>query len=160
VFVQAGMTGLKVPCACILIILIVSASGAASGEARKLLKVADPGGKKVCASPGCHATLPATTKMATVDGRPTAHGHSPGIGNKMSGNTRWSKALKNHHGRRPPTVSSSISSFGSLGLDSKNASIKKEKRQEKWLVVDDAVHFLLLSFGCTPIFKILLSFTF
>jgi hypothetical protein len=50
--------------------------------------------------------------------------------------------------------------FGSLGLDSKNASIKKEKRQEKWLVVDDAVHFLLLPFGCTPIFKILLSFTF
>jgi hypothetical protein len=83
------MTGLKVPCACIMVILIVSASGAASGEPRKLLKEADPGGKEVCASPRCHPTLPATAKMAIVDGRPTAHGHSPGIGNKIiSGNTR------------------------------------------------------------------------
>jgi hypothetical protein len=98
------MTGLKVPCACILIILIVSTSGAESVEAhRKLLKAAEtavvvPGGEAACASPGCHrpaavegghaATLTATMKMATVDGRPTAPGHSPGIGNKVSRNTR------------------------------------------------------------------------
>ncbi|RCV12017.1 hypothetical protein SETIT_2G234000v2 [Setaria italica] len=93
------MAGLKSLCACILIFLIVS-SGAASGEARRLLAETRAGaGEEAACAGGCRrppvvqvqgrAGLAATaTKMATIDGRPTAPGHSPGIGNKIAGNTR------------------------------------------------------------------------
>ncbi|CAL5087969.1 unnamed protein product [Urochloa decumbens] len=92
------MAGLKASCACILIFLIVS-SGAASGEARRLLaETTGAGEEAACLGAGClrpqvaqgRAGLAATTttKMATTDGRPTAPGHSPGIGNKIAGNTR------------------------------------------------------------------------
>ncbi|KAL6656155.1 hypothetical protein ACP70R_006981 [Stipagrostis hirtigluma subsp. patula] len=83
------MADLKVSCACILIILIVLSSGAASGEARRLMAELSLG-VKVCA--GCRSPVKGsaglTVKMATTDGRPTAPGHSPGIGNKIAGNTR------------------------------------------------------------------------
>ncbi|CAL5064001.1 unnamed protein product [Urochloa decumbens] len=93
------MAGLKASCACILIFLIVS-SGAASGEARRLLAETTRAGEEAaCVGAGCLRPLVAqgraglaatttTTKMATTDGRPTAPGHSPGIGNKIAGNTR------------------------------------------------------------------------
>ncbi|KAF8781138.1 hypothetical protein HU200_001115 [Digitaria exilis] len=91
------MAGPKALSACILIFLIVS-SGATSGEARRLLEETRPGEEASCAG-GCHGLAPvlpggggltpaAATKMATTDGRPTTPGHSPGIGNKIAGNTR------------------------------------------------------------------------
>ncbi|CAN6196218.1 unnamed protein product [Urochloa humidicola] len=87
------MAGLKVSWACILIIMIIMSSSASSGEARRLLEETRTGGE-ACTG-GCHppvqrrACLTATaTKMANIDGRPTAPGHSPGIGNKIVGNTR------------------------------------------------------------------------
>lgn len=90
------MAGPKAPSACILIFLIVS-SVAASGEARRLLAEARTG-EEACTG-GCRLAAPVlpggggltaatTTKMATTDGRPTTPGHSPGIGNKIAGNTR------------------------------------------------------------------------
>ncbi|PAN12808.1 hypothetical protein PAHAL_2G292500 [Panicum hallii] len=90
------MAGLRASCACILIILIVS-SGA---EARRLLAETRAAEEEACGVGGCHrlpaaqgraglaAATTTTTKMATTDGRPTAPGHSPGIGNKIAGNTR------------------------------------------------------------------------
>ncbi|CAL5073920.1 unnamed protein product [Urochloa decumbens] len=89
------MAGLKVSWACILIILIImSGGGVPSGEARRLLEETHTGGEVYCAG-GCRPPLqgrtglmPTATKMATTDGRPTAPGHSPGIGNKIAGNTR------------------------------------------------------------------------
>ncbi|CAL5087972.1 unnamed protein product [Urochloa decumbens] len=70
-----------------------------AGEARRLLAETTGAGEEAsCVGAGClrpqvaqgRAGLAATTttKMATTDGRPTAPGHSPGIGNKIAGNTR------------------------------------------------------------------------
>ncbi|CAN6196219.1 unnamed protein product [Urochloa humidicola] len=80
------MAGLKVSWACLLIIMIIMASGAASEETRT--------GGEACAG-GCRtpmqgrAGLTATaTQMATTDSRPTVPGHSPGIRNKTAGNAR------------------------------------------------------------------------
>lgn len=79
----------------IILIIITSTSGTASGEARKLLVAEKHAVEEACAG-GCRPpvqglTAAATTiasKMATTDGRPTVPGHSPGIGNKIAGNTR------------------------------------------------------------------------
>jgi len=90
------MAGLRASCACILIILIVS-TGA---EARRLQAETRAAEGEACGVGGCRrlpaaqgraglaAAAATTTKMATTDGRPTAPGHSPGIGNKIAGNTR------------------------------------------------------------------------
>nr|TKW33539.1 hypothetical protein SEVIR_2G243500v2 [Setaria viridis] len=88
------MSGLNVSWACIVIAMLIMSSGAASGEARRLMTEEACTGGEACAG-GClppvqgRASLTVTaTKMATTDGRPTAPGHSPGIGNKIAGNTR------------------------------------------------------------------------
>ena len=93
------MAGLRASGACILIILIVSSGAASTGaEARRLLAETRAAEEEACGVGGCRR-LPAaqgraglaaatTTKMATTDGRATNPGHSPGIGNKIAGNTR------------------------------------------------------------------------
>lgn len=69
------------------------------GEARRLMASATGNGEdEACKSAaGCRAVqgsvtfaAAATAKMATTDGRSTAPGHSPGIGNKLhaAGNDR------------------------------------------------------------------------
>ena len=90
------MAGLKESWVCIMIITITMSSCAASGGARRLMEVTRTGGE-ACRPGGCGALVDegraqglavVTAKMATIDGRPTAPGHSPGIGNKIAGNTR------------------------------------------------------------------------
>ncbi|KAL6846290.1 hypothetical protein ACP4OV_023738 [Aristida adscensionis] len=69
-----------------------NSAGAASGEARRLMTEPSPAGEAcpACRAPvrGLPGLMATTTKMATTDARPTAPGHSPGIGNKIAGNTR------------------------------------------------------------------------
>ena len=86
------MAGLKDSWVCIVIITITMSSCAASGGARRLMEGTRMGGE-ACRPGGCRPLVDegltaVTTKMATTDGRPTAPGHSPGIGNKIAGNTR------------------------------------------------------------------------
>ncbi|KAL5206453.1 hypothetical protein ABZP36_034662 [Zizania latifolia] len=90
--------GLKASsCTCILIILLVVSSHVARhGEARPLAAAvaASKGADGEEDSPqyssdqGQQAAATATSKMASTDGRPTSPGHSPGIGNKATGNVR------------------------------------------------------------------------
>ncbi|KAM3025187.1 hypothetical protein ACUV84_038789 [Puccinellia chinampoensis] len=85
-------------CTCILIILIVSSHLAPACEARRLMAATSStsNGEEACTSPaGCpgvhgSASLTASGKISTTDGRSTAPGHSPGIGNKLhaAGNDR------------------------------------------------------------------------
>ena len=94
------MAGLRASCACILIILIVSSGAASTGaEARRLQAETRAAEGEACGVGGCRrlpaaqgraglAAAATTTKMATTDGRATNPGHSPGIGNKIAGNTR------------------------------------------------------------------------
>uniref|UniRef100_A0A0D9XEK7 Uncharacterized protein n=1 Tax=Leersia perrieri TaxID=77586 RepID=A0A0D9XEK7_9ORYZ len=95
------MAGLKVSSfTCILVIfLIVSSHVVLPGEAR-LLVAATPASKVVKeegpqyaspaqgGQPAAAAGVTAASKMASTDGRPTSPGHSPGIGNKATGNVR------------------------------------------------------------------------
>ncbi|ONM55525.1 hypothetical protein Zm00014a_034520 [Zea mays] len=79
-------------CIVIIVLIVTLSSGAASGEARRLLMAEKHAAEGACAG-GCSPpvqglTATTTSKMATTDGRPTAPGHSPGIGNKIAGNTR------------------------------------------------------------------------
>jgi hypothetical protein len=89
------MAGVKVSWACIVIAMLIMSSGAASGEARRLmvLEEARTGGEACpgsCLPPvqGRAGLTVTAAKIATTDGRPTTPGHSPGIGNKIAGNTR------------------------------------------------------------------------
>ncbi|CAL5064004.1 unnamed protein product [Urochloa decumbens] len=83
------MAGLKALCACILIFLIV-ASDAASGEARRLQAVTSTGeeeGAGLPSSPGGERPM-SRPRGGDDDHRrhghpPTTPGHSPGIGNKI-----------------------------------------------------------------------------
>ncbi|CAM0951721.1 unnamed protein product [Alopecurus aequalis] len=85
-------------CTCILIILIVSTHLAPACEARRLMgatSAATSSGEEACTSAGCpgvhgSASVTASAKISTTDGRSTAPGHSPGIGNKLhaAGNDR------------------------------------------------------------------------
>ncbi|KAM0881658.1 hypothetical protein ACQ4PT_032817 [Festuca glaucescens] len=81
-------------CTCIFLILIVSSHLAPCCEARRLM-AATSKGEEACISAGCpgvqgSASLMASAKISTTDGRGTATGHSPGIGNKLhaAGNDR------------------------------------------------------------------------
>jgi len=89
----AGLVKPSWACIAIIVLIVTSSSGVASGEARRLLVAEKHAAEGACAG-GCRppvqgltATITASM-MATTDGRPTAPGHSPGIGNKIAGNTR------------------------------------------------------------------------
>jgi hypothetical protein len=88
----AGLVKPSWACIVIIVLIVTWSSVAASGEARKLLVAEKHAVEEACAG-GCGPpvqglTATTTSKMATTDGRPTAPGHSPGIGNKIAGNTR------------------------------------------------------------------------
>ncbi|PUZ71038.1 hypothetical protein GQ55_2G282600 [Panicum hallii var. hallii] len=85
------MAGLKVSWASILIIMIIMSGG----EARRLMVMEETRTTGEACAGGCRPSVQGraglavtTTKMATIDSRPTPPGHSPGIGNKIAGNTR------------------------------------------------------------------------
>jgi hypothetical protein len=90
---RANMADLVKPSwACIVVVVVLiltSSSGPASGEARRLLTMAENHAVKGASAGGWHPPPPVQGLTATTtDGRPTAPGHSPGIGNKIAGNSR------------------------------------------------------------------------